>query len=303
MSLRARRRIASFIAALVGVGSLQALTAVPAQAISYGTAMVTTQRMSQPTLNSTQYGWYGSGTKLALKCYVYGQSVKGYYSPWLPNGGWDNIWFLVTTVDGGNQGYVADVDVNTGTNNPAAVAPACGTTPPPSTGNLISPFAPGQRWYVCQGYNGAITHKGQPALDLTLNPNGIGPSGCTGDSNYSANRPVYAPVSGTLYQVSSAYGGVCINTPSGRSVYLGHMLNRRGNGAVSAGTQIGTVAPAGMAGNNGYAHVHLQAHAGTGCGASPKVAFDAAHGLRIRNSPDMTYNGTVNQWRGTAIYR
>ena len=97
----------------------------------------------------------------------------------------------------------------------------------------------------CQGYNGSISHEGQPSLDLTMNPAGVGSTGCTGSVNYSANQRVYAPVSGSLYQVSATYGGVCINTPGGRSVYLGHLINRRANGAVSAGTQIGTVAPAG----------------------------------------------------------
>ena len=75
-----------------------------------------------------------------------------------------------------------------------------------------------------------------------MNPAGVGSTGCTGSANYSANQRVYAPVSGSLYQVSATYGGVCINTPGGRSVYWGHLINRRANGAVSAGTQIGTVA-------------------------------------------------------------
>lgn len=74
--------------------------------------MATTQRMAGPTLNTTQYGWYGRGTGVALACYERGQSVKGYYSPWIP-GGWDNLWYR--TADGG---YVADVDINTGSNDP-----------------------------------------------------------------------------------------------------------------------------------------------------------------------------------------
>jgi hypothetical protein len=80
--------------------------------------------MSAATLNSTQVGWYAKGSKLSLVCYTRGQSVKGYFSRWIP-GGWDNIWYKVS------DGYwVADVDIDTGSNNP--IAPACSAPPAPS---------------------------------------------------------------------------------------------------------------------------------------------------------------------------
>lgn len=72
--------------------------------------MVKTQRMSDATLKSTQVSWYPKG-KVTLTCYKRGQSVTGYY------GGPSNLWYL--TADGY---YIADIDMNTGTNNPVTAA-------------------------------------------------------------------------------------------------------------------------------------------------------------------------------------
>lgn len=79
-------------------------------------AAVTTQRMSGPTLNVRQAGWYPAGAQLGLSCFARGQSVQGYYSPWFP-GGWDNLWYRTT--DGF---WVADIDIDTGSNNPVTGA-------------------------------------------------------------------------------------------------------------------------------------------------------------------------------------
>ncbi|MFE4951038.1 cell wall-binding repeat-containing protein [Leifsonia sp. NPDC056665] len=89
------------------------------------TVMATTQRMSSATLNSTQNGVYTAGSRLTLSCYVTGQAVKGYFSGSFP-GGYDSLWYQVS------DGYwVADVDIQTGSNNP--VTPACAAPPPPPT--------------------------------------------------------------------------------------------------------------------------------------------------------------------------
>ena len=94
--------------------------------------MATTQRMSDATLNSTQNGWYSAGSRLTLTCYTHGQAVKGYFSGSFPDG-YDNLWYKVS--DGQ---WVADVDIDTGSNDP--VTPAC-STPPPSppsvSGDLV----------------------------------------------------------------------------------------------------------------------------------------------------------------------
>ncbi|WNG81163.1 CHAP domain-containing protein [Mycobacterium sp. ITM-2016-00316] len=104
------------------------LAALAMPAVAYADASATvkaqTQRMSAPTLQSTQSGWYGVGTRLTLVCSARGQAVKGYFSPHLP-GGWDNLWYK--TSDGH---FVADVDIETGTLN--AVVRDCGAAPQPA---------------------------------------------------------------------------------------------------------------------------------------------------------------------------
>lgn len=124
-SLHRIRGWASAGLVVLAAGSI-GLTLAPAANASthYGTAMVTTQRMSDATLKSTQHGNYSKGQKLTLSCYKRGQSVQGYYSGYVGNGGWDNIWYRVS--DGY---YVADVDISTGVNGPVTGACTTATTP------------------------------------------------------------------------------------------------------------------------------------------------------------------------------
>lgn len=91
----------------------------PAPAVQTFAARVAadTQRMSDPTLQSTLIGWYAAGSTIQLVCARTGQSVLGYYSPWIP-GRWDNLWYKTT--DGS---WTADVDIYTGTNS--TVTPWC----------------------------------------------------------------------------------------------------------------------------------------------------------------------------------
>lgn len=93
--------------------------AAPAPAPTYpvGVVMVQTQRMTSATLKSQQLGWYAAGTKLSLVCHAAGQAVKGYFS-FNIKGGFDSTWYKTT--DGG---FVADVDIQTGTLN--ALGPGC----------------------------------------------------------------------------------------------------------------------------------------------------------------------------------
>lgn len=131
-----RRSLRLLVPAVLAGLLLSGVAAAPANAAPTATVMVKTQRMSAATLNATLVGWYEKGTKVTLTCWSRGQSVKGYYSPWLGNGGWDNLWYK--TSDGT---FTADVDLNTGTNN--VVGSECGaTTPPPPTG-------------ACTGFTGA----------------------------------------------------------------------------------------------------------------------------------------------------
>lgn len=440
---RPRSIVLAAVLLVLGV-IVSGLAAPAAWAAPTATVMVQTQRMSDATLQSTQNGWYSKGAVLQLTCYKRGQSVKGYYSPWIA-GGYDNLWYRVS--DGY---YVADVDINTGSNDP--IAPACGASGPSPVGidtnawftltarnsglvvdlrggasangtavqqyprngsnaqkfrfvatdsgyyRILSalngsqvldvagggaangskahvwtwggganqqwmavdagngyvslrprhvgrcldvpggsttasvqlqiydcngttsqqffravvgtiaqpgrfqvPFAAGQKWQVCQGYRGTPSHTGDPALDVTTDTS-RGRDGCYGNASAAAGQPVYAPESGSLALVSADFGGVCITFPSGDSMYLGHLVNWRGNGAVAKGDRIGTVAPPNQARNNGYSHVHLSMRSGAGCGGT-KVPFDTAHNARFIGLPDLTDNQTPNQWAGTTFLR
>lgn len=114
-----RKRLAGMGVAVLLMFGVGVAAADMAAASPTATAMVQTQRMAGPTLNTNQLGWYGRGQGLTLSCYARGQSVQGYYSPWV---GWDNLWYQ--TSDGG---WVADVDINTGSNNPVTGACSTGT--------------------------------------------------------------------------------------------------------------------------------------------------------------------------------
>lgn len=81
-----------------------------------GRVMVTTQRMSGPSLTTTQYGWYAAGTVLTLDCYAYGQAVRGW------GGGPSSLWYRTST------GFVADIDLATGSDGP--ITAACGSAAP-----------------------------------------------------------------------------------------------------------------------------------------------------------------------------
>lgn len=116
-------------AAVAVVLTVQIAVAGAAEAApNRGTPAVTTQRMTDATLHSTQHGTYAKGGALVLECYERGQSVKGAFSPWIP-GGWDNLWYRV---DDGH--YVADVDLSTGSNDP--VTGPC-SQPPRASGGVV----------------------------------------------------------------------------------------------------------------------------------------------------------------------
>lgn len=169
---------------------------------------------------------------------------------------------------------------------------------------LLLPFPEGQTWWVCQGYNGQISHQGLYALDLTLVPPPHGPNGCVGDVNQSGNKAVLAPAAGNAALVGGDL--LCITFDSGGSMLLGHMKNRV-SGHVNANDQIGLTSLANETANGGYAHIHVQFHPGDGCSASgASIPFDDAHGTRFQGAPNLPDIGGVNQHGGpnaTALAR
>lgn len=176
-------------------------------------------------------------------------------------------------------------------------------------GTIQAPFATGETWYICQGYNTpTITHDGgdEYALDLVVAATDVGSTGCFGQAptygNSSRDKSVKAPANGKVAWSSDGAGSMCLNLNGGGSLLFAHLLNRLGAGSnVTAGsTQIGTVAPKGQASNNGIAHIHIQAHSGTGCGGNT-VPFSSAEGFRFCGNADMPNTGGVQQYQGMEL--
>lgn len=121
--MNAVRRTAALTTSIAALGLTAGLCAGVAHAAPTGKVVDRTQQMSGPTLKSTQRGWYAKGAVVTLVCHERGQSVQGALSRWHPNGGWDDLWYKTT-----DNVYVADIDIETGSNTP--VTPACRASVP-----------------------------------------------------------------------------------------------------------------------------------------------------------------------------
>lgn len=179
--------------ALVRIGGLITVLATSAcvcASTAYADASATvkarTQKMAAPNLTSQQNGWYDAGTRLSLICSSRGQSVKGFFSFNIPNGGWDNLWYK--TSDGN---FVADVDIETGTLDVIASdcssGPAPGPATSPDSGDRVAralswarnematnPNNPIQCFEFVEAAYGGVKWPGYTALDFFNTLNGQG---------------------------------------------------------------------------------------------------------------------------------
>lgn len=144
---------------------------------------------------------------------------------------------------------------------------------------LVLPAAAGTEWTVLAGYN-TVTHssadKNDPyALDMQRTD---APSGGT---------PVLAPMSGTVSFVSSTC--LTIRDAAGTRLLMCHILASQSlrNTPVSRGQYIATVAPDGMAGNNGSAHIHMALSSPSGA----PLPFSGAYALEGISMPATTEGG------------
>jgi hypothetical protein len=186
----------------------------------------------------------------------------------------------------------------------------CSTSPASAfPGRLVLPFPKGETWYVCQGYDGSITHRNSFALDLTAGPR------C--NRRAAAGRPALAPAAGNIAGYDMNTGSLCINMFGGGSVVVTHIVSslRKGAPPVAAGERVGTVAEPGKLGNNGMAHIHLEVSSQPGCTwvGKPKktrllesTPFDDAHGTRLKCAPNLPPGGPavsdrLGQWSYTAL--
>jgi len=166
---------------------------------------------------------------------------------------------------------------------------------------LVFPFSSGQRWYICQGYNGYVSHTSNliDSLDLSVSSASVGSTGCTSSTAYSSqNYSVVSPDNGAVAWIGSTQPDImCINLDSGGSIKLGHFYSAVSSGArVTRNQYIGKLSAPGVGTNGGYSHIHMQLFNGSGCVTTNHTAFGTAFG-----SPNLSYNGTRNQWAGTSL--
>jgi Ricin-type beta-trefoil lectin domain len=166
----------------------------------------------------------------------------------------------------------------------------------PPKGDISLPFRNGQAWYVCQGYNGPISHQRYPALDLTVDSRDVGRDACwakDGNVNKSKDQAVLSPAAGRILHFNGRPDLVCLQIDDRRSILIGHIRRSVDNGqSVSEGTQLGTVAPSTDAKVGGYAHIHVEARKSSNCAIGTAVPFTKAEGFQFREVGDLPGNQT-----------
>jgi len=149
--------------------------------------------------------------------------------------------------------------------------------PQPASANHSSikwPVPSGATWYISQGYN---TSPADGWSHYNCDPNTLKDQisqthSCSAYYQYkfsfdikrkdgnTAGQPVLSPVNGTIRWIDEAYGGMSINLGDGYAVAFFHanLVNGLAAGqTVTQGQLLGTVAPAGQAGNGGSPHIHI----------------------------------------------
>ena len=157
------------------------------------------------------------------------------------------------------------------------------------SGNIDLPFGRGQTWYVCQGYQGYVSHANSYGLDLTVSNQDFGATACypsDGKSfSKSANYDVLAPASGTIYYVNSDL--VCLSIDNNRSLLIGHFNRTVPNGQrVDAGQVLGKTSSA-NSNNGGFSHIHLEARNSSRCNVGTSVPLTSQYGFQLRGVGDL----------------
>jgi hypothetical protein len=164
--------------------------------------------------------------------------------------------------------------------------------------NIKWPFASGATWYISQGYNtspaeGWSHYNCDPS---TLKDTISQSQSCNQYYQYkysfdlkrldgnTAGQQVLSPVNGTIRWIDEAYGGMSINLGDGYAVAYFHTILASGLAAgqtVQVGQLLGTVAPAGQAGNGGTAHIHFTIWQTTDGGnwSRNAIPFTGDHGV------------------------
>jgi Ricin-type beta-trefoil lectin domain len=173
------------------------------------------------------------------------------------------------------------------------------------SGNIDLPFGRGQTWYVCQGYQGYVSHANSYGLDLTVSNQDFGATACYPSDrrsfSKSANYDVVAPASGTIYYVDSDL--VCLSIDNTHSLLLGH-FNRTfpNNQRVNAGQVLGKTSTA-NSNNGGFSHIHLEARNSSRCGVRTSVPLTSQYGFQLRGVNDLPDLAGRNDYFKRALTR
>ena len=181
------------------------------------------------------------------------------------------------------------------------------------------PFAAGATWYVSQGYNTSPSdgwsHYNCDASTLTDAISHTESCSASYQYKYSldlkrldgntAGQTVLSPVNGTIRWIDEDFGGMSIDLGDGWAVAYFHTLlasNLAAGQTVSQGQYMGTIAPAGQAGNGGTAHIHFTLWQTTDGGnwsrnASP---FTGTHTVDGYDLPALS-SSTKNQYYQTQL--
>ena len=155
---------------------------------------------------------------------------------------------------------------------------------------LNLPAPAGTEWEIIAGYNTA-THSWADGTD----PHAIDIQRRDGETAYT---PLLAPISGTIGFVSSR--SLSVEYPNGYSILLSHIFPSSGlrwGQQVTAGQQIGVVAPAGQAGNGGVSHIHIAVHTGN-VSTNPTVPLSGEYAIGGQALPATT---AWNAYAGTRL--
>jgi len=154
--------------------------------------------------------------------------------------------------------------------------------------------------FVCQGYNGTISHQNNFALDLTVGNRDFGNNNACaapdGNINKSAGVEVLAPAGGTVVHIGQDL--VCLQIDSRRSLLIGHIDRRVTNGQrVTQDTVLGTLVRYRGVSQSDYAHIHIEARQSANCTRGTSVPFTAANGFQFNGIGDLPGPVTNTHWK------
>ncbi|MDP8909258.1 MAG: M23 family metallopeptidase, partial [Chloroflexota bacterium] len=182
------------------------------------------------------------------------------------------------------------------------------------------PFSSNQSWRISQGYNTSPVEGGSHwnCDPVTLKDSPSQTRTCRAAYQYkysldlarsdgnTAGEAVLSPVDGTIRWIDEVAGGMSINLGDGYAVAFFHAVLAPGlveGQPVTQGQVLGTVAPAGVASNGGFPHIHIALWQTTDGGnwSRNAIPFTGTHTLDGFDFPALA-DTTRNQHRTQTIY-